>query len=52
MSDGDILDHATLHELSIFVSIDGISKDGDGIATISISIVAPDICEADVALEC
>jgi hypothetical protein len=43
------LDHSTLHDLPIFVSIDG-SKDDVGIATVSI-IVAPDIHESDVALE-
>ncbi len=50
ISDEDILDQSTLHDLPIFVSIDG-SKNDDETATVSISIVAPDIREADVAQE-
>ena len=50
LSDQEILDQALQHDLPIFVSIDG-SREENGIATVSISIVAPDIREADLALE-
>jgi hypothetical protein len=38
------------HDLIIFISIDG-SLDEDGIVTVSISIIAPDIQESDITLE-
>eukprot|EP00590_Aulacoseira_subarctica_P005294 CAMPEP_0172416722 /NCGR_PEP_ID=MMETSP1064-20121228/3216_1 /TAXON_ID=202472 /ORGANISM="Aulacoseira subarctica , Strain CCAP 1002/5" /LENGTH=1681 /DNA_ID=CAMNT_0013154579 /DNA_START=343 /DNA_END=5384 /DNA_ORIENTATION=- len=50
LSEQEILDQALLHDLPIFVSIDG-SLDDHGVATVSTSIVAPDIRETDVALE-
>ena len=50
LSDQEIIDQALQHDLPIFISIDGSLSD-DGIATVSISIVAPDIRESDMALE-
>ena len=49
-SDQEILDQAMQHDLPVFASIDG-SREETGIATVSISIVAPDIRETDIALE-
>ena len=42
LSDIEILEYATQHDLLVFVSIDGSLTD-DGIATVSVSILAPDI---------
>jgi hypothetical protein len=50
LSEQEIMDQALLHDLPIFISIDG-SLDDHGVATVSTSIVAPDIQEMDVALE-
>lgn len=50
LSDQEILDQALEHDLPVFVSIDG-SLDDQGIATVSITVVAPDIRECDIALE-
>jgi len=50
LSDQEILDQAVLHDLPVFISIDGSLTD-DGVATVSISIVAPDIRENDIAPE-
>jgi hypothetical protein len=50
MSDEMLLEYATQHDLPIFISIDG-SKSDDGVATVSISIVAPDIKETDLNTE-
>ncbi len=50
LSDQEIIDQALQHDLHIFVSLDGRLHD-DGIATVIISIVAPDIQESDMALE-
>jgi hypothetical protein len=50
LSDGEIIEHALQHDLPVFISIDG-SLDDNGIATVSISVVAPDIRESDSALE-
>jgi hypothetical protein len=44
--DHEILEHALQHDLPIFVSIDG-SLNENGVATTSISIVAPDIDDQD-----
>jgi hypothetical protein len=44
------MEHALQHDLPVFISIDG-SLDDDGIATVSISVVASDIKESDSALE-
>jgi hypothetical protein len=46
LSDHEIIELALKHDLPIFVSLDG-SRDEQGIATISMSIVAPDIREED-----
>jgi len=44
LTDQEIFDHATLHDLPICLSIDG-SLGEDGIATTTVRIVAPDIRE-------
>jgi hypothetical protein len=49
LSDQEILDQALEHDLPVFVSIDG-SLDDQGVATVRITIVAPDIRECDIAL--
>ena len=46
ITDSEIFDYATQHDLPVFVSIDG-SLDENGIATVSVSIVAPDIEDTD-----
>ena len=50
MSDAAILDHATMHDLPIFVSSDG-SVSADGMIIVSTSILAPDIHEDDTSSE-
>jgi hypothetical protein len=47
--DYEILEYATAHELPIFVSIDGSLEDNS--ATVSVSIVAPDIKTLDIDME-
>jgi len=49
--DHEILDYATQHDLAIFVSIDG-SLDSTGVATTTISVIAPDIRETDSRQAC
>jgi len=46
LTDQEIFDHATLHDLPICLSIDG-SLGEDEVATTTVSIVAPDIRETD-----
>jgi hypothetical protein len=46
LTDQEIFDHATLHDLPICLSIDG-SLGEDGVATTTVSILAPDIRETD-----
>ena len=50
LSDLEILEYATQHDLPVFVCIDGSLSD-DGIATVSVSLVAPDIQPKDLATE-
>jgi hypothetical protein len=50
LCDQEIIDEALQHDLPIFISIDG-GLDNNGVATVSISIIAPDIREHDLALE-
>jgi len=49
MSNEETLNYATQHELPIFVSIDGSLN--NEIATVSVSIVAPDIQLTDIMKE-
>ncbi len=46
LKDHEILEYATQHDHPVFVSIDG-SLDNNGIATKTISIIAPDIQDED-----
>jgi hypothetical protein len=46
MSDEMIIEYATQHDLPMFITIDGSVSD-TGIATVSMSIIAPDIREND-----
>jgi hypothetical protein len=43
------LDIAARHDLPIFVSIDGSLK--DGVATVSVSIITPNILDSDIGME-
>jgi len=45
MSDEEIIVNAMQHDLPLFVSIDGNLNNRNGNATVSISIVAPDIAK-------
>jgi hypothetical protein len=45
MSDEEIILNAMQHDLPLFVSIDGNLNNRNGNATVSISIVAPDIAK-------
>ena len=49
ISNEDVIFHATQHDLPMFVSMDGSLE--RGVATISISVVAPDISDSDEAQE-
>ena len=50
LCDQEIIDQALQHDLPLFISIDG-GLDDNGIATVSMSITAPDIQEQDITLE-
>ena len=50
MSDTSIIEHATQHDLPIFISSDG-SVSADGMVIVSTSILAPDIHDDDILHE-
>jgi hypothetical protein len=50
LSDTEIIEYATQHDLPIFASIDGSLTD-NGIATVSVNLLAPDIRPFDIDTE-